>query len=682
MLKFSDIKNQLQKHIEQMMADNEHLFVVELDKDQLWSTYIESIPPQHNLIYRVNREYDCSACRHFIKQIGNVVAIKDGKLESIWDITTESEVWNAVAKKLSDFVKSHPVSNIYLTKFSDAGHDHDTEMDNGVLITYEHFYTKVDSKFVCTRDIDTRLGRVRDSRGVFKRSLDELTLDSVETVLELIRQDSLYRGSEYTHMLQEFAKHKKSYAKLTSDLERELYVWEYSVTLPDSVCKIRNTSIGTLLIDISAGVELDEAVRKFEAVVAPTNYKRSKPIFTQRMLEDAQKTITDLGYYDSLQRRYANADDISVNNILFINRDTAKRVPDACDLFAQMAKDTKQSPKKFSKVEEIAIDDFISNVLPDATDVEAYVENKHTPNFMSLIAPINADSKTMFKWNNNFSWAYSGNVTDSIMKQNVKNAGGKVDGVLRFSIQWNDGDTWNKNDEDAHCITPNGTEIFFSRKLDRTTRGNLDVDIVCPQKGVPAVENITWPDLYMMTPGTYKFFVNTFSARGGHGGFRAEIEFNGEIYSYNYTADTRYKNNIYVAEVTLNKDGTFSIKHLLPSNVSNKDIWGVTTNEFTPVSVVCYSPNYWDEQNGIGNKHYFFMLKDCVNPELPNAWYNEFLNSDLYPQHRKVMEALATKAHVQECDDQLSGIGFSSTVRNDLVVKVKGKTERILKVKF
>lgn len=682
MLKFSDIKNQLQKHIEQMMADNEHLFVVELDKDQLWSTYIESIPPQHNLIYRVNREYDCSACRHFIKQIGNVVAIKDGKLESIWDITTESEVWNAVAKKLSDFVKSHPVSNIYLTKFSDAGHDHDTEMDNGVLITYEHFYTKVDSKFVCTRDIDTRLGRVRDSRGVFKRSLDELTLDSVETVLELIRQDSLYRGSEYTHMLQEFAKHKKSYAKLTSDLERELYAWEYSVTLPDSVCKIRNTSIGTLLIDISAGVELDEAVRKFEAVVAPTNYKRSKPIFTQRMLEDAQKTITDLGYYDSLQRRYANADDISVNNILFINRDTAKRVPDACDLFAQMAKDTKQSPKKFSKVEEIAIDDFISNVLPDATDVEAYVENKHTPNFMSLIAPINADSKTMFKWNNNFSWAYSGNVTDSIMKQNVKNAGGKVDGVLRFSIQWNDGDTWNKNDEDAHCITPNGTEIFFSRKLDRTTRGNLDVDIVCPQKGVPAVENITWPDLSKMTPGTYKFFVNTFSARGGHGGFRAEIEFNGEIYSYNYTADTRYKNNIYVAEVTLNKDGTFSIKHLLPSNVSNKDIWGVTTNEFTPVSVVCYSPNYWDEQNGIGNKHYFFMLKDCVNPELPNAWYNEFLNSDLYPQHRKVMEALATKAHVQECDDQLSGIGFSSTVRNDLVVKVKGKTERILKVKF
>ena len=47
-----------------------------------------------------------------------------------------------------------------------------------------------------------------------------------------------------------------------------------------------------------------------------------------------------------------------------------------------------------------------------------------------------------------------------------------------------------------------------------------------------------------------------------------------------------------------------------------------------------------------------------------------------------MFEALGAKAHVKDTDDQLSGVGFSLTRRNDLVVKVKGATERVLRVKF
>ena len=320
-----------------------------------------------------------------------------------------------------------------------------------------------------------------------------------------------------------------------------------------------------------------------------------------------------------------------------------------------MEKDVTVNPKKFSKVEEISVQDFIDKVLPTAKEIEAFVENKHEKNFVSLIAPVNKDAKTMFKWNNGLSWAYSGNITDSDMKQNVKAAGGNVDGVLRFSIMWNEAQNDN-SDLDAHCIEPNGNEIYYGNcRKPRMSRmgGQLDIDITRPMeqmKGKPSVENITWADKSHMKPGTYRFFVRQFAARGSKG-FKAEIEFDGEIHAFEYNHPV--SGDVTVAEVVLDENGNFSIKEKLngTSSVSSRDIWGVQTNQFVPVSVISYSPNYFDDQNGIGHRHVFFFLKDCVNTEEPNGFYLEFLDNDLM-KHKRVFEALGAKCHVQDTDNQ------------------------------
>ena len=688
---FRDFVKAIQKNLQQMSKDSSRLFTVNVDTEELYNLYLDSFPAGTNEIYRERREYDCSCCRHFIRDVGNVVSIKNGELHTIWGINPVSDdKYNVVAAALDAYVKQKAISGVFLKKEKRIGTPENREMlPTGKINKYEHFF--VDLPEICIfkeyygHTLEGDLSQFRDIRNVFKRSLDEISKEAVDTVLELIAQNSLYKGAEWKKQLTEFKNYQKEYGKLT-DEQKELWIWEKSIAAGAVIGKIRNHSIGTLLVNISEGMDLDLAVRKYEQIVAPVNYKRPKAIFTKKMLEDAKKTITELGYMDSLQRRFATLDDITVNNILFSNKDAAKRITGAMDLFDEMEQDVAIDPKRFSKVEEISAEDFIKNVLPVAKELEVYLENKHIQNMVSLIAPEVAAAKTMFKWNNGMSWAYTGNITDSDIKENVKAAGGSVTGIVRFSIQWNDKDGKDNSDLDAHCIEPKGGDhIYFSHKISRYTGGELDIDITdpiyqCKSNGGVAVENITYPSKERMKPGTYKFYVNQYSFRNSQG-FKAEVEVNGEIHSYEYNSPVR--GNVDVAEVILDQSGNFKVVDKLPGNCAtiSKDVWGIKTLQFTPVSVVCYSPNYWDEQKGIGHQHLFFMLKDCINPEEPNGYYNEFLKPEL-EQHRRVFEALGSKAHVKDVDDQLSGVGFSLTKRNDLIIKVKGATERVLKVKF
>lgn len=401
---------------------------------------------------------------------------------------------------------------------------------------------------------------------MFKRSLEEISIDATETVLELIGSNSLYRGEEWLGILQKFLKHQKEYAGLDAT-NKELYTWMNASAAGMSIGRIRNHSIGTLLVDISEGMDLDEAVRKYEQIVAPTNYKRPKAIFTKKMLEDAKKEIEKLGYMDSLARRFARLDDITVNNILFANRDAAKKMGGG-DIFAEMAGDVAVNPKRFSKVEEIGIDKFVSDVLPGAREVEVLLENRHSGNMVSLIAPENVDAPSMFKWNNGFSWAYSGNVADS-MKQRVKAAGGKIDGDLRFSIQWNE-DGKDNCDLDAHCKeVATNTEIYYGsyrgQKGISPCGGNLDVDIMHPGKHI-AVENIVYADKTKMKPGQYAFFVHQFSG-SAKSGFRAESSLVEMSILTIIVTGMRTDEYVQVAIVSVDKDHNLSITHLLKESL-------------------------------------------------------------------------------------------------------------------
>ena len=651
------------------------LFKTSVSKEIIWNKYLDSFPDGTDPVFKETTEHDCYCCKSFIRNIGNVVSIVDGKLVSIWDAPIES-FYNEVSKELSKLVKSANICDIYLHDEPTVGTLNNIQtLESGEKIQWEHFHLTLPSHVIKDKDdIGSEKSIARSFKYVLLRSLNEITIDSMETVIDLIDQNSLYRGTEHKNTVTSFLTIKREFDKVKGEVEKDIFAWEQSQKIK-GLSKVRNTVIGTLLTDISEGKELEQAVAMFESKVAPTNYKRPTAIVSKKMIIQAQDKVKELGLDEALGRRFAVTEDITINNVLFADR-TAKNKMGG--VFDEMINDIPDKVKNLDKVEEINIEQFMTNVLPKADTIELMVENKHSGNFMSLISPKVPTAKNMFKWNNNFSWTYNGNIADS-MKERVKKAGGNVDGVLRFSIQWNDGDD-NQNDFDAHCIEPNGHKIFFQNKgTKHPSSGMLDVDIVRPGNEI-AVENITWTNKSKMLNGEYHLLVHNFAHNGGTTGFTAEIEYDGKIYSFAYDKELRRDEKVTVAKIKFHKDKGIEFIESLKSTVTSKNIWSVKTNKFEKVTMVMNSPNHWDG-NETGNKHYFFIMEGCKNEEKARGFFNEYLREDL-TEHRKVFEILGSKMNVESSDEQLSGVGFSSTQKNSVLCRITGSFTRVVKIIF
>lgn len=679
-LDFQKFKTAVAKQFDNMMMNGE-LFCTAIDKDTMWDNYLTSFPAGTNPLFRERTEHDCSCCRQFVRAVGNVVSIlPDGSLASIWDGAITEPAYAAVARSMSKLAKSAAIDNVFLSPVRRIGTDRNYEHDDDRLLQWDHFCVDLPARRNNAKDyhkpgpeIGPALSDARATHDVFLRGLTELTMDSLDTVQEIIAANSLYRGREYEHAVVEFAKLKHQFDKLPT-ADRDLFVWSKASSVRESVARIRNTAIGTLLVDLSAGVDLEDAVRKFEtSIMAPANYKRPTALVSQAMVEKAQQTVEELGLTSAFERRYARLTDITVNNILWVDREIRPKL--GGNLFDNVANKVKPIGS-LSKVDAVPIDNFIKDILPKVTSIEVMLENKHGGNLVSLIAPKHASAGRLFKWDNNFSWTYNGDVADSV-RERVKRAGGNVTGDLCCRLAWS-----NYDDLDLHLVEPSGNEIYHANKGPSVSGGTLDVDMNAggPRSRDP-VENIYYGRRDKMRPGNYHLYVHQFKKREAIDmGFEIEFDWLGDTKVYSYDKPMRTGERVTVLRFNYSAKGEIKILHEgLTSSKVQRTLWGLKTQDWHKVSVLMQSPNHWDGQTGIGNRHLFFMLDGCINDGQARPFFNEFLRGDL-DKHRKVIEIVGAKMKVDQSDGQLSGLGFSDTMRSEVLVRVKGSVTRTLKV--
>lgn len=665
------------------------LYRSDVDGNELVDLYLESFPEGTNPIFRTRTEHDGSYDKNVIRRIGNVVSIEDGKVTTVWDVPGLEFPYDVVAKALADRVKAAAVVSLFRINEHKLGQIETYEHINGEVLTWNHFHVAI-AKRHFSASPENAVSDPNTTATMFKRALEELKPEALGVALELIDAGAVYRGAEFRKNIAEFAKAQGKYLAM-DEHARQLYIWSH-VTFP--YARLRNTAVGTFLTDLSEGMDVEKAVEVFGKKLDPANYKRPTAIITQGMVDKAMATIHELGLEPSLERRHAKLSDVNVNDVLWVSNAAQAKMKGGIE--SLLAGEVSRPKVKEEQAEDIGIDDFMSRILPHARTLDVLFKNSLQKNLASITAPVHADAEPLFKWDNGFAWSYKGNIADSEMRAAVQARGGSVTGVFRFTHQWNYGKRnaslmdlhvfmpgWNGHSkEQCHDTYGNDQRVGWNNRRHRSSGGVQDVDYTSPaEPGYVPVENITFPNLGTMPDGDYICKVHNWNFRSPtEGGFRAEIEFGGQIFEYEVDRPLKMKEWVPVATVTKRGD-TFSIKHHLPCGQAAQEVWGLKTEGFVPVSTVMLSPNHWGDA-ATGNKHWFFLLDGCRNDEPTRGIYNEFLRHELNTLG-KVFEVLGSKTKCEPTDDQLSGLGFSSTKSDSVIVRVGGqKFNKLFNIQF
>lgn len=660
---FADRVNQ---RVDALAKEYPDFYKVDITGDALWEHYLAAFPEGTNKIFRVRREFDCQCCKQFIKNLGNVVALdREGGTHTIWEPYADLPYpFSEVAAALHLAVVSRNITGVYRTRMRSFGAEHnwDTHSER----RWDHFWASTPHKCISPSP-GADAGAAHDLAQVLQRGLLEISSSAVATVLGLIENNALYRGAQYKTSVVGFKALQRSHPANEIGSAAGIHEWCWA-HCGDVGAGIRNTAIGQLLLSLSQeGAQLESCVRSYERMVDPTSFQRTTTDIRPSMVRTAMKIVESLELMESLKRRHARLSDISVNDTVWVDNQVAPQLQGGTSELtaALMGRTTTGHGNLRASAVNIDLDQLINEVLPEASKLELLVDPEHSPNFMSITAPVVASAPSLFKWSNGFSWSYDGDTADSI-KERVKRAGGNVDNaLLRISLSW-----FNRDDLDIHADTPHGHVSFQHRA------GVLDVDMNIQGETRTPVENLSWSAARLIQ-GDYKVFVHQYRKRESLDvGFDIEFalrDIRDKTFTKRYRRAVANNEQIDVCAFRvayLGRDKVVS--HLSwgagmeDSEAGGSSKWGVRLGELVPVSAVLHSPNHWGA-DATGAKHTFFILQGACNPDPVRSIYNEYLRRELY-EHRKVFEAIGDMSKAPFDKDQLSGVGFTAARDHRVVV--------------
>lgn len=372
----------------------------------LYDLLLDGIPEE------ARQHYNCNACRHFVNRYGGLVKIdeKTGKQTPVMWPEKAPDFFSEAVKKIRRKVSASTVTGVFITS--------ERQLGTPVTGSWEHMAVKVPEPMVHRKRLKNAFQEAAEKAedyGLLASAIGKYRTETVETAVNLLRSEALYRSENVLGMAEWFLEVLQLVKEKRDARNRATrnIIWYKAATAPVGFCHISSNVIGTLLDDIAAGYDFNTVSRKFAEKMNPLQYQRPQAAPSAGNVAQAERIVEKLGIANSLKRRYARLDEIQT---IWRPMPAKKAGGVSAGVFARVA--TKEQQRETPNVMSgptvtITWEKFRRTVLGSARNIEFYVPGKEDC-YTAILTAEDQEAPPIILWDteenrNPFSWyVYSG----------------------------------------------------------------------------------------------------------------------------------------------------------------------------------------------------------------------------------------------------------------------------------
>lgn len=373
----------IREHFALITDEDKMLF--KTNASDLFITFVNTLP-QHR-----RQHYTCNACQKFIDHYGGLVTITpDGEtIPAMWPIGVPAFYRKAV-NAIREIVSQAKVTGVFLSASTTWG--------TPITGNWHHMAVSPNG-VVFNHPIQTPGQAMAQKREDYKNLLNGLSrypVRAVEQALLVLKTDALYRSEKVLGVAKWLKEvHEQRVATKNRRIINNL-TWFAVATAPAGFCHIKSSMIGTLLEDIVNGLPFDSISRRFSDKMHPLQYQRPQATPTAGNIAQAEKAIKKLKAVGSLERRFAQIEEIELLWRPIEEHQEPIEVGEG--VFSHLA------PKGHQYVREINMPavtmtwkKFQERVIPSAEAIEFYVPHSRK-SYTALVTTVDRNAPPILQW--------------------------------------------------------------------------------------------------------------------------------------------------------------------------------------------------------------------------------------------------------------------------------------------